>query len=417
MQRGHPGLLARLQPQVADALQCLLVGVGFGEENGETAARGGGSQPWLLPCAQCMVMRLVVPAVGTKQLMACGVGAGKALPSLGSVFLPWSLPSPKIPIPPQGLPDSLGSPFHLGIPIPSGVFIPFDVYIPSMFPIPPYGPCPDMASPSPLGPSSSFRSLFFFGVPSLPGAPSLPRIPILPQGPHPFPGSPSSPQGPCPSMATPCFLGPLSILQAPVPLWGPNLPGTPSSHRVSIPSLGPHPSWPSQTLPDVPSLSRVSLTLCGPHLPWGLHPSWCPHPLWCPHSPSGPCPSTLSLLGPTSFLLVPVPPWCLILAPNPHPSPRSPHHVLVPMSTLASSKSVRPVRGSACCSRRPKSFGVRTAGAKKRRKRNPLMAKYCTSCTRTELSTQRCAALPAPQGPPPRAAVRGSAPPPACGAA
>ena len=55
VQRGHPGLLARLQPQVADALQCLLVGVGFGEENGETAARGGGSQPWLLPCAQCIV--------------------------------------------------------------------------------------------------------------------------------------------------------------------------------------------------------------------------------------------------------------------------------------------------------------------------------------------------------------------------
>lgn len=37
------------------------------------------------------------------------------------------------------------------------------------------------------------------------------------------------------------------------------------------------------------------------------------------------------------------------------------------------------MRGSACCSRRLKSFGVRTAGAKKRRKRNPLMAKYRTS--------------------------------------
>lgn len=51
-----------------------------------------------------------------------------------------------------------------------------------------------------------------------------------------------------------------------------------------------------------------------------------------------------------------------------------------PDSTLASSSRERPVWGSACWSRRANSFGVRMAGAKKRRKRKPLTARYFTSC-------------------------------------
>ena len=48
--------------------------------------------------------------------------------------------------------------------------------------------------------------------------------------------------------------------------------------------------------------------------------------------------------------------------------------------TLASSSSERLVWGSACWSRRSNSFGVRMAGAKNRRKRKPLMARFFTSC-------------------------------------
>lgn len=48
--------------------------------------------------------------------------------------------------------------------------------------------------------------------------------------------------------------------------------------------------------------------------------------------------------------------------------------------TLASSSSVLLVRVSACWSLSWNSLGVRIAGAKKRRKKNPLMARYFTSC-------------------------------------
>lgn len=47
--------------------------------------------------------------------------------------------------------------------------------------------------------------------------------------------------------------------------------------------------------------------------------------------------------------------------------------------TLASKSSVLLVRVSACCSLSWNSLGVRMAGAKKRRKKNPLMARYFTS--------------------------------------
>lgn len=50
--------------------------------------------------------------------------------------------------------------------------------------------------------------------------------------------------------------------------------------------------------------------------------------------------------------------------------------------TLARSKRVRLVWVSACVSRRLNSFGVRMAGAKNRRKRNPLMAMYFASFKR-----------------------------------
>lgn len=54
--------------------------------------------------------------------------------------------------------------------------------------------------------------------------------------------------------------------------------------------------------------------------------------------------------------------------------------VCVVHCTLASSNSVLLVRVSACWSLSWNSLGVRIAGAKKRRKKNPLMARYFTSC-------------------------------------
>lgn len=54
--------------------------------------------------------------------------------------------------------------------------------------------------------------------------------------------------------------------------------------------------------------------------------------------------------------------------------------VCVVNRTLASSSSVLLVRVSACWSLSWNSLGVRIAGAKKRRKKNPLMARYFTSC-------------------------------------
>lgn len=54
--------------------------------------------------------------------------------------------------------------------------------------------------------------------------------------------------------------------------------------------------------------------------------------------------------------------------------------VCVVNHTLASSSSVLLVRVSACWSLSWNSLGVRIAGAKKRRKKNPLMARYFTSC-------------------------------------
>lgn len=55
-------------------------------------------------------------------------------------------------------------------------------------------------------------------------------------------------------------------------------------------------------------------------------------------------------------------------------------HVCVLNHTLANSNSVLLVRVSACWSLSWNSLGVRIAGAKKRRKKNPLMARYFTSC-------------------------------------
>jgi hypothetical protein len=57
-------------------------------------------------------------------------------------------------------------------------------------------------------------------------------------------------------------------------------------------------------------------------------------------------------------------------------------YTLTHKHTLASSSRERLVWGSACWSLRSNSFGVRMAGAKNRRKRKPLMARYFTSCQR-----------------------------------
>lgn len=56
--------------------------------------------------------------------------------------------------------------------------------------------------------------------------------------------------------------------------------------------------------------------------------------------------------------------------------------VCVAKPTLASRSSVLLVRVSACWSLSWNSLGVRIAGAKKRRKKKPLMARYLTSCER-----------------------------------
>lgn len=196
------------------------------------------------------------------------------------------------------------------------------------------------------GPAMALPSL---GSPLFPGLLSLPRFPIPPLGPHPSSGSPWHPhsiwissQGPHPSLKSLSFVGPLPGL--PIPPWAPH----PSLGPLSLPRVPTPPPYPCPS-PGSPSLPVVRIL------------------------PRHPCPSPASLSLPRD----PV-------------SPRAP-------CTLASSRSVRLVRGSACCSRRLKSFGVRTAGAKKRRKRNPLMEKYRTSWPGTGTAQgsgrwpQRCA--------------------------
>lgn len=146
--------------------------------------------------------------------------------------------------------------------------------------------------------------------------------------------------------------------------------------RPPHPVAGGSPFWQPATVPVRGGMARWQ-----PSFPGVLIPPWAPHPSpgfpsfpWVPMSPGGLHPSSLSPPLPG----VPIPPRGHTPCWPPPPSSGFLSHP-GPPHTLASSRSVRPVRGSACCSLRLKSFGVRTAGAKKRRKRNPLMEKYRTS--------------------------------------